>query len=289
MALIPRTVKKAQRTGTHHLSKYTENVPVDAYIHARSGLTNNAIAKALGVNAQTFEDWLSRHKPLVYALERARDGVDGTSRKTFRDYVYGRLPEHLKGLWDKIEMWQDHESGLDRVEALLADQGVAVRQQLWVHAMVECNFNASEACARVGIPYSVLVGWKDRDPDFPALVDQIHTWKKDFFEGGLIKLVKNGNVLATLFANKTQNRDRGYGEKITVGGSIQHNHTGSINVTHAVRIDTLNLRLETRKEILDAMRALKAAQPTEDSAIEAEPAHAELVGAARGDEEESEE
>jgi len=279
-------VKKTPSKPTHHLSKYSENVPVDAYIHARTGMSNNAVAQTLGVNSTTFEAWLKRYPALAYALKRARGNMESKSAETFCAYVYRQLPAHLKELWDQISMWHEHESGLERIEAILGEQSTRVRQSLWVHAMIEANFNASEACRMVGISYGTLRKWVDNDPDFPALVDEIQQHKKNFFEGGLVNLVAKGNVLATIFANKTQNKDRGYAEKITVGGTVNHNHTGTVTVNH-VPLSKLNLPLETRVQIREAMRQLKRTEAP-DTNLPDEPAQRVALEAVAPEEAEDE-
>lgn len=235
--------------------KFVDTMPVDAYILARQGMTNNAIAQTFGVNDVTFSDWIRKRSTLRYALERAREGGGA---KTFQEYVYQQLPADLQKLWDEIEMWQDHESGMERLEILLSSQTKRVRQSLWMHAMVCCNFNPSEACRKLALSRRTVDDWAKHDPDFSRLLDEINWHKKNFFEEGLIRLVRSGNVLATVFANRTVNRDRGYSEKLEV------NHSGTINHEHhhLISIDKLNLPLETRLAILDAIEAVEAADPS---------------------------
>ncbi len=78
-------------------------------------------------------------------------------------------------------------------------------------------------------------------------MDELNEAKKDFFENALMGLIDCGYPGAIVFANRTQNADRGYNEK------IQLEHTG--NVTHSmIDLSELNLDIETRRKILDAIR-----------------------------------
>lgn len=248
-------------TKKHPLKKgrptlYKDTYPVDAYILAKNGGTNNTIAQALGVTQAVFEDWVTKHDALRYALQLGRGGTDGKSVTTFMEYVYNQLPEDLQKLWDKIDMWADHPNGIARTEALLSNQGIHVRQHLFVHAMVASNFNASEACRKVCIGYQTIRDWTENDPNFPKLLDAIEWHKKNFFEGSLINLVQAGNTLATVFANRTKNKDRGYNEKVEI------EHSGTINHEHQfiATVDKLKLPMDTRLQIRESLRTLKMAE-----------------------------
>ena len=74
--------------------------------------------------------------------------------------------------------------------------------------------------------------------------------KKNFFESSLIGLVEEGHPGAVIFANKTVNADRGYSEKLRIEHTAQGNDLIDIN--------ELELDLDTRKKILDAIRSKKA-------------------------------
>jgi hypothetical protein len=226
---------------------YTDNLAVDVYILARTGLSDLAISKAIGTQPATFKIWASKYPAIAYALQRARV----QSNETFQDYVYGQLPENLRDLWDRIEMWSDSDNALERIESILGKETIRVRQSLFIHAMVSANFNQSEACKKVGISYGVVQQWLRNDPSFPALLDEIEHHKKNFFEASLVQLVKEGNTLATVFVNRTKNADRGYSEKIR----IEHAHS-VLNTT--IPLDKLKLSTECLLEIETAMEAYAA-------------------------------
>lgn len=230
-----------------------DRTPLDYFLLAKEGHCSEAICKGLGVSNTTLNEWLKTKPAMQYAQQQVESITKGGSGvSNFQEYVYKRLPEELQDVWDQIEMWHDHPSALVRLESIFAERPVRVRQSMFFHALIHCNFNASEACRMVGMSKSGLDRWIKEDPDFPRLLDEIQWHKKNYFEGGLIKLVKQGNVLATIFANRTANKDRGYGEKVEV------NHTGAVQVDVAFSIDELELPLEVRVQVLEAIRAKKA-------------------------------
>lgn len=252
-------------------SKYNpDRHPIDVYLLARDGKTNNGISEALGVDASTFEGWVKGHEAIRYSLLMARNFLDENGKSSvevFRSYVYKQLPPDLREHWDYIETWCEHRNGQERIEALLAPHGTAVRQSLWMHAMIACDFNQPEACRKVNVPYQTLKDWMTKDANFAKILDHVLWCKKQFFEGSLIKLVNAGNTLATIFANRSVNKET-YSERI----DVNHKHSGTVNLNAAVHvtwsIDKLDLPRETMRTILDAIRAAKKAIPIEAPMIE---------------------
>lgn len=238
-------------------SKWHEGRYVEVYELARSGLSTANICQAIGISGPTWDKWVKKHPYLKTCLQKGR-GHDGQAKATavqnFADYVYGQLPQHLRRLWDEINACVEAPNGYERVQALLANEGYRTRQHMFIHALIDSNFNQNQALRKCGITRGTYMGWQKNDPDFIALLDEIHWYKGNFFEHALIKLVNAGETSAIIFANKTFNRDRGYAERVTVDGNVQHNHT------HAhipIPTEVLNLDLETRKKVLAAMRGVK--------------------------------
>jgi len=246
-------------------SKYHVNVPVDAYILAKMGMGDTQISQIFGVTDLTFSKWKDQQPALIYALEKARE-KDVNKRPTFLSYVYKHLSPEVRALWERINYWEDAANGYEKIEAMLANEGEDVRMSLWFHAFVDSNFNASEACRKVCVSKTTLAEWKENNPQFPKLIDEMEWHKNNLFEDSLISLVKAGNPLAVLFANKTRNRDRGYDSKITVQheGTITHLHK------HIVQVDRLDLSLEEKRRLLEAVRAQKALPENQDEIIDIE-------------------
>lgn len=233
---------------TNFLAEYY----VRAYRLAKDGMSNTAIAKNLGVDVSVFAKWLAKKPALAKAVEegRAESGKDGY--RDFRKFAYGRMTPQARKLWDRLEEVEKLDEGKSRRERhdafceLVATQGMRLRQQLFLHSLVSSNFQVTMACRRVGIAVTEVREWMTEDRPFAELVGGINACKKDFFESSLINLVRNGDTAATIFANKTINRDRGYGEKVQV------DIRGEID--HKVSVEGLKLSVEAQRELLDAIR-----------------------------------
>lgn len=233
--------------------KWDESNYVKAYQLASEGMSADEIRRTFKVSTMTWRYWLKTKPALAEAIRSARNkGKSGV--ETFHEYVYEKLPDNLKAIWDEIERCETDKTAVGRVEALLAGAGKRARQHLFLHALVSRNFNASKACKAVNISKSTFDGWVLHDPEFAELIDQIHWHKGNFFEGQLIKLVEMGDTAAVLAVNRTYNADRGYGNKVKV------EHSGEVHHEIGVSIDDLPLSLEDKKKILKAIRDNKSAE-----------------------------
>lgn len=229
------------------------------YELAAAGATHQAIADALEVDYSTITNWLRENELAVCAYQcgqaqqRSRKKPDDAG--TFADYVYARLPDHCRELWDELAAMEKESSSQARIEALLAPHGVTIRKHLFLYALVTSSFNPSDAMRRVNVSRRALSTWMHKDPEFAELCDEIQYHKKNFFESRLVDLAAAGDSGAVLFANRTLNRDRGYNDKFELQLS------GTVNVNHQiVAIDALDLPLETRKLILERLRCRKWAR-----------------------------
>lgn len=249
--------KKRKYKHKHWNTKFEDTMYVKAYQLARQGMKGKALANTLGVQIDTLIRWKKANPAFKEAIEQGRSQFKRatTGMDTFRDYVYSSLPAELKELWEKIEECNDPESGsgVEMIEALLEDKGKYVKMHLFLYALPVRNFNVSEACKSVNITTAEFRKWIKTEPFFAQLVDEFHFHKGNFFEGHLINLVSRGDTAATIFANKTFNRDRGYDEKQRV--EVQHSMSGNM-----IDLETLELPLEVRKQVLLAVRAAKAKQ-----------------------------
>lgn len=253
------------------------------YDLAKAGLSEAKTAETIGITRQTLREWRIKHPLLDKAIKYAKRTIGENGMATFKDYVFMRLPKHLKSLWRELEAYGSDVSTA-RIETLMKDQGKRARQHLFVHALISHNFNISEACRRVGVSYAGVVKWQQEE-SFRELMHEMQQHKKNFFESALVNLVKQGDSAATIFANKTLNRDRGYSDKV----QIEHTHTH----THAmVAIDQLDLPLDVRKLILDKIREKQgdrlplALQPANHDRDDDDVVDAEVLKITRGDDEE---
>jgi hypothetical protein len=257
--------------------KYSSLLAIDAYRLAASGCTEAEMAKILGITTVRLRKWIKTKKIFKYAMESA-DKAKGKDGK-FVDYVYSRLDPALQELWDEMEEESDPELAdkerFLRVRDMIRGKDVRSQQHLFVHALIKSGFSPSSAIAKTGIPKTRIDKWVEEDPKFAELLREVDYHKKNFLEEKLMSLVEGGHAHATIFANRTQNADRGYGDRSTL--SIE----GNINITHKmVPIETLNLDVDTMRTILQAM---KVAEPIDTGA----PVKALPMGKVKSDEDES--
>lgn len=166
----------------------------------------------------------------------------------FIEYVYKMLPPDAQAVWDKISEFDKTKNSIRKSE-LLRSQPDKIKQFLFVHALVVGRFNVSEACRKVEVSKDTYDRWTLSDPGFAKLIEEVIWHKANFFESALTGLVYQGDTSATIFANKTFNRNRGYDTKteIHVTGGVLHGH---------LDIDSMNLPLHVRQQLLEAAKKL---------------------------------
>lgn len=217
------------------------------YDYAKEGLSIIAISEFIEISPKTFR----RNVRLMKALKLGRRVYKARKSSDFNmiDYVYKRLPVRLQRVWDEIKAVEKTASGYEKVEVILNKAGTKVRQNLFIHSWVCSNFCLSKALRKVNISRKMFNNWRENDPYFLELINEIEVCKKDFFEEKLCTLVAHNNTKAILHVNKTKNRDRGYGDKTVVEISGQVNH-------QLIKLDELDsLPLEERQKLLDAIKS----------------------------------
>lgn len=259
------------------MSIYKHRFAVDIFAMAREGASDKVIAKQLGVGAPTLSNWKKKHPSVRYAFKKARKERKANENTDWQAYVRGRLSKKLVPLWDKIVTFEREQNGYSRIEALLEGKGKRTRQQLLVYALLQTGFNLSKALRKVAISRRTFDEWRENDPEFIDLVGEIELVKKDFFEEGLVRLIRSGDSPATIFANRTVNRDRGYGEstEVKLSGNI-----GFIPVP----IHELDLPLEVQRAILEAINNRKDTKslPAGEGALQVVKKHVDSVEVSKG-------
>ncbi len=241
-------------------SIYKDIYVINVYELAKlDGMSDVKIAKAMGLSVPTFLKWKMKKPLFRYAYLKGKNyskNTDGSS-VSFQQYVYQRLPKKLRRLWRELNKIKGNT---ERIETLFAGKPKRYRQHLFLHAWISCNFNVSAACKKVNLSRSTLDKWIENDYEFSKLFKDIDWHKKNFFESSLCRLVQSGNSAATIFANRTYNRDRGYNEKqeISISGNINH---------YVVSMDNLDLPLEVKKLILENLRKTKRIESKETTQI----------------------
>ncbi len=254
-----KTVKKKPKATTEaaetkHLRRWKPEYAFRIYDLSKTGMAVAHIAGALGVRPGTLAVWLE-HDPQAKAARSEGLKVYESNSQTFQEYVFDQLPPELQATWQRLDEIKD--GGVQGIEAALANTGKRGRQYLFLNALVATNFNPSAACRMVNITKRTFDLWLNEDPEFADLLAHMKWHKANLFESKLIELVKAGDTSAVLFANKTMNKDRGYGEKV----EVEHTHTHRVGI----QLEDLEpfLDLEAKKAILEAVRkhaAFKASQ-----------------------------
>lgn len=236
-------------------SKYSDALVFAAYDAAKSGMSERKIAEFVGVNNDDYRRWKQKHPLFRLAIEKGMEfhrKADGAA-VTLKDYVYRHLDPALQRLWKEINQ---PKTTVARLDQIFDRAGIRARQQLYLHALTVSNFNASQALKKLGLAYSTVQQWAERDPEFGRLMQEMDTHKGNFFESALVGAVKGGDVGAILFANRTFNKNRGYGIK------VEHEVSGTVNHLHAtVDIEMLDLDLDTRRKILEAIQKQEENKP----------------------------
>ena len=235
-------------------SKFENTMYVTAYQYARDGMSDEQIGNALGATGVTFRRWCANDDALADAVARGREIIDGQDAMNFPDYVYQHLSPELRSLWDEIHECAQLENGVERVEAALRNGGKYARQHLFVHALATTCFNVSKSMRLLNVSRKMYDDWRKNDPGFADLLDEMNWHKQNFFEQAFIGRVAAGDTPAILHAVKSQLGHRGYGDK------MQMEHTGTIEHKHTVDVTDLNLPLEARVAILDAVEVHEAEQ-----------------------------
>ena len=78
-----------------------------------------------------------------------------------------------------------------------------IRQNQFLKAYTANNFNISEACRTIGVDRKTFYNWKKLDPSFCEDLRASQDALKDYLKSKLLKLVDEGNLIATIFACKS--------------------------------------------------------------------------------------
>ena len=226
---------------------------VRCYELARAGFNTHEIAKEIGVAYPTLQGWMLSKPALKEALSLAnRMHDDADSVPNLLDYVYQRLPEPLRAVWDRVEEINETTNATREVELLMEQAGKTARQHLFLHAMVKYNFNPSEACRAVNVSKKSLDNWAKTDPDFFDLLAEMKWHITNFCEASLMELVRRLDPSAVRFALENLMPEK-YASKKNV------NITGDVKVEH--RVKAADLPYEVQLQLLEAIEAKEKQKP----------------------------
>ena len=233
---------------------------LEVYELASQGYAKAKIARTMKVSDYKFGQEWRRNKDFRLAYKRGRAKykkeqkskeaiIDGNPVRAhdWIDYIYKHLEPELQHLWDEIRACEREKLGINRIRALMADQGLRAKQHLFLHAWVTATFKINVALRRLGLTKRDFDQWC-RDPVFVQLVDEIQWHKDNFFEDQFMGLIAAGDTTAIMHAVKTRLANRGYNERHTVVADVNvHQQT---NLT----IDELDLSVAQKRALLDALR-----------------------------------
>lgn len=237
-------------------NKYNDEMIIEATLLAQSNMTNTEIAETLGIQYDTLVKWKKLHPIIHTAISRGREiAKSRNSVQNLHEYIFNHLPEELQQMWEDLVALEERNAPRRFAEKMLKNKGRHARQQIYIHALTASNWNQSYSARLAGVSLRTLREWKE-DPDFQELLLEVNYHRKNFFENALLEQVDKGKLAAIMYANKTQNRDRGW------GNTIQVEHSGTINHEHAiVDVDKLKLPLELRAKILEAIELAHPDRP----------------------------
>lgn len=99
----------------------------------------------------------------------------------------------------------------------LADK-MADKKAKFPEVLKECLGIVSTACLKLKVSRPTYYQWCKDDPEFNAICDAIDEDVLDLGESVLHQLVKEKNVVATIFLLKTRGKKRGYIERNEITG-----------------------------------------------------------------------
>lgn len=222
---------------------------IKIYEAAKDGYTDKQIAATCGMSYSMFCYHKKRKGTIRWALKRARTKVK-TGVDNVLEHVYGRLSDEHKALYDEICVLgkKNVKNGYEKVRLLMENQGENVQKQLFLYALVKCNFIQSKARKKCCVSLKKVQEWMT-DPAFVAFLDEIQEGADDFYHDHFNKAVQNGETQAIIHAMKTKLRHRGFGEvsKLEVEGNV--------NVTGKLELDVSALSLSAQREIAQQLES----------------------------------
>ena len=218
-----------------------------AALAALTAANDKELSVSLGISEERLRLWKSENPAFYRAIIAARSrGSDaGQSGSVIAKHIGTSLPPELKELWDTIS--GEDLSAKEAVMYNIATRGDFDKQRLLIHALSVTRFDLNKCCRMLDISKAQLDEWAKSDPRFVRLWEEIHFQKKNFLESALMDKVAEGDTKSIIFANQTQNKDRGYGQSVEVTGRVEHVHAH-------IDVSKLDLDTETKGKILLACK-----------------------------------
>lgn len=242
-----------RKNKTDHLKngKLTLRFLIDAYDAFLRHGSMERVARILGFSSNyigAMKLLMKRHPSLKMVKELADERRN--QNDTLQKYILGNMSKEARLIWEDIHM--TIEEDVPRTPAVMRHASLKLKKEIFLQALVTGSYNLSKACVVAGVSVKDYDTWGRNDPEFKMLLDEVQQHKKDFFEQKLVELCDAGHPSAIIFVNRTLNADRGYTERL----QIEDGRESSANFN----LNELDLDIETRKKILEAIRKLKTSQ-----------------------------
>lgn len=218
-----------------------------AALAALTAANDKELAISLGISEAKLKEWRNEHPSFYRAIVAARQHASNSeaASEAMLKHISSSLSPELRELWDTLN--GTDVSAKDAVMYSLATRGDYDRQKLLLHALSVTRFDITRCCTLLGISKTQLDSWAKNDPKFVKLWEEVSFAKKNFIESALMRKIDEGDTRAIIFASKTLNKDRGYGETLEVTGRVEHIHAH-------IDFDRLDLDVETKSKILLACK-----------------------------------
>lgn len=202
------------------------------------------VAKALNRSLDELEALLAAWEPLALALAA---GVDSRrlAANSPQDKILASLSPDAKQIWLDIK-----DVGTDKATAaqlLLAQNGAAMKQRLFVLGLMETNFQVARVQRLLNISKKEMDIWVRDYPEFQELLTEIQFIKKGLAEEALFDLVSQREPRAVLFCNERLNKET-YGNEVKISGEVAHTQ-GILDLA------SLGLPFELEKQLLQFLQS----------------------------------
>ena len=88
-----------------------------------------------------------------------------------------------------------------------------LKKETFLAALLNSDGNISKACGQTNISRTTIYDWIKKDDKFQEKVSYVNEELLDMAEDQLLKMIRKGNLTATIFYLKTKGQSRGYIEK----------------------------------------------------------------------------
>ena len=162
-------------------------------------------------------------------------------------FIFGYLPPPLLPTWELIcECLAGSCRDTREVIQPLTNHE---KTHLFLFAYSQNHFNTTAALLALNMTRQELEKWIAEDFEFASAWHDTAWHRRNTYEAALMRAVINGEVSAIIFANRTLNRKRGYGESPPVPVTTEPAKPKS-----TVPISSLDLPFQLKVDLLKAIR-----------------------------------